>query len=774
MNIPRQIEVRGARENNLKNINVDIPLYQSTVVIGVSGSGKSSLVYDTIYNESQRIFLENLAVNKGGIAFNRPAKVDIINHLPAAFSVSQHSYNQNPRSTVGTYTNLSDYIRSIFAIIVKFDHQINLKPNDFSFNNPQSACKTCKGTGEYYKVDKRKVIPNPAKSLEENAILWFKGQPKSREFQLLKLYCEQYDIPMNIPFKQLTVIHRNKLLYEESDETFIVKYKTSKNRYKTAEVTFIGAMRELENLMKVSDTPSIWRKIQKYLSVCICPMCKGMRLNQKLLQYKVAGLNFSEVEQLYLQEMLEWLKKINASYVNTNVEGHITELSRKIEQKINSMIELSLSYLSLNRTIPTLSGGEMQRVRIANQLNNPLTGLLYIFDEPCKGLHVRDIDKILKAISGIVKKGNTVLAIEHNKRFIDEIENKIYIGPVGGKDGGYIVDDEAVSNDSVLETPVDISLSDYIDIVGVEFNNLQNLNVQLPAFGITAITGISGSGKSSLLTVIEKSIGNQDPLHCTELKGGDFIKRVHRLTQKPIHQNSRSKVGSYLGVLDELRELLAATEISKKRGYTAAYFSPNISQGRCESCKGHGEQRVDIPFLEDIYIACEDCVGTGFKKEILEVTYEGFSITELLNTEINQIIDLFNRDKRIYSKLSRLIELGMGYITLGQPSASLSGGEAQRVKLAKILGEKTLSNCLYLLDEPTAGLSMKDTQRLQSVLNGLAKNNCIVIVEHNIDFVKATAHYVIDMGLRSESFVGKINVSGVTPEVYNRKGLSFI
>lgn len=772
--LAKNIEIIGANENNLKSLDVDIPLYESTVVVGISGSGKSSLIYDTLYNESQRIFLENLPFNSSKKSIKIPAKVDSINNLPAALSVSQHSYNQNPRSTIGTFTQISDYIRAIFSFLTRYTHQIILKPNDFSFNNPLSHCDLCKGTGEFYVININKVIPNKNKTLDENAIQWFQGAEKSLEFQTLKTYCTLNKIPMSVPFNQLSEHQKNLLLYDKSNTELTIKYKTVKGRYKSATIEFQGAIAHLESLLESIETPSIYRKVQKYLQSSKCPRCNGMRLNDIFLGYTVNKLNISQVELLNMKELVIWLIEVEELYNDKGLDP-IIEIIQKVKGKIQKIQSLKLQYLTLTRTIPTLSGGELQRLRIANQLDTPLIGLLYIFDEPCKGLHVKDIDQIILATNNLLKRGNTVISIEHNTQFISAMQNTIYLGPGAGKHGGTLISKKQYLDSLPIQihTPVYIKPENFIKLNGVNYNNLQNVDLKVPSRGITAFTGVSGSGKSSMMTVLERSAFNKAPTHCSIVQGVENLNRVYRLNQKPIHSNSRSTIVSYLEIFSTIRELFANTKKAKICGYNSSFFSPNVQNGRCEECKGQGEIKIEMTFFEDLYIPCEECNGTGFKPEILEIKYQNYNIYEFLNEDISEIVHLFEPHTKISNILNTLIELGMSYIKLGQPSSTLSGGEAQRIKLAKILGSSVKGNNLYLLDEPTSGLNTADMPALLNALNELSKDNCVVIIEHNIEFIKSCANYLIDFKTSPNSNDGFINACGLTPDIYGYSDLSF-
>ncbi len=769
--IPTHIEVLGAKENNLKNLNVEIPLNKSTVVVGVSGSGKSSLVYETLYNESQRAFLEHLFINSTESLIKKPSNVDVINNLPAAFSVSQHSYNNNPRSTIGTYTDFSDYLRALYAYAINYYEKLKYKPNDFSFNNPSSSCIGCQGTGENYVVDFNKVIPNKKKSLNQHAILFFKGNEKSLEFQTLKQFCDNENIPMDEPFENLPINIQDLLLHGKSNYEYEVKYKTIKNRYKTKTVFFKGAIKAIEDELEFLNTPSVFRSIQKYLTLDTCHICSGLKLNKEILSLKINNYNISEVENLSFTRLYEWLEEIEDSYSATLF--NIKDITKTMKIKLDALLTLNIGYLSLSRTIPSLSGGELQRVRIASQLNNPLMGLLYIFDEPCKGLHRKDIPQIISSINRLLKKGNTIVAIEHNSDFINKMDNVIYMGPIGGINGGNLISKEDYLDvySETLYSKEKIHTNEYLQLKGITKNNLKNLDCSIPKRGLTAIAGVSGSGKSTLLKVIYESIKNKAPINSSVLIGEEGISKVYLLNQKPIHNNKRSTVATYLEISEEIRNLYANLDESKKRKYTSSYFSPNVLSGRCEACNGQREIKIEMTYLEDMYVPCEECNGTGFKESILEIRYNNKNIAEFFNTEVEVLLGMLTKENSIYKKLLILNELGMGYIKLGQPSMSLSGGEAQRVKLAKVLGKNVERNAFFLLDEPTAGLSNSDINKLSKVLNEISKENAIIVIEHNIEFIQNNADYLIDLGLNAGDSIKDICIEGKLEVVYHLSSL---
>ncbi|MER1999986.1 MAG: ATP-binding cassette domain-containing protein [Lysinibacillus sp.] len=685
--------------------------------------------------------------------------------------MSQHSYNNNPRSTIGTYTDFSEYSRALYAYVINYYEKKNYKPNDFSFNNPKSSCKCCQGTGESYIVDFKKVIPEKKKTLNQHAILFFKGNEKSLEFQTLKQFCDKENIPMDEPFENLPNAIQELLLYGNGDCEYEVKYKTVKNRYKTTKVIFKGAIKAIQEELEFLNTPSVFRNIQKYLILDKCPICFGLKLDTEFLNLKINNYNISEVENLTFRRLKEWLEEVDE--LHGEALPNIKDITKNMKMKLNALLTLNIGYLSPSRTIPSLSGGELQRVRIAAQLNNPLIGLLYIFDEPCKGLHKKDVSKIVSSINDLTKKGNTIVAIEHNLEFISKMDNVIYMGPAGGTNGGRIISEEEYmsSHSETIFSKERIQTDEYLKLQGVTKNNLKNLNCSIPKKGLTAIAGVSGSGKSTLLKVIYESLKNKVPINSEALLGMDNIGKVYLLNQKPIHNNKRSTVSTYLEVSEEIRNIFANLEESRMRKYNASYFSPNVVEGRCENCKGQGEIKIEMTYLDDMYVPCEDCKGTGFKESILEIKYKNKNIAEFFNTEVELLLDMLPNKNIIYKKLLILNELGMGYIKLGQPSMSLSGGEAQRVKLAKVLGKNVERNAFFLLDEPTAGLSTSDINKLSKVLDEICKKNAAIVIEHNAEFIQNNADYLIDLGITAGDSVKMECLEGTVENVYHLSSL---
>lgn len=764
-----KIIIKNAYENNLKHINLDIPLNAFTCVTGCSGCGKSSLVFDTIYAESQRGFLEGMTGNIYGQKLMNKPKVEVIENLRPALNISQNYYNLNPRSTIGTATEISYYLRSLFAIL-NSSRNYKITENYFSSNNPKSFCPHCSGLGVETVVSKSLLISDETKTLKDGAIAFFKGGPESKEQKYLAALCEHYNIDINKKVSELTEKELYYLLYSDDKIKFKLSYKEGKRR-KQHYVFLQGAVSAIMERITQTDKTISTTVYSKYMEDVPCHVCGGTKLRKEILVYKINGLNYYEVENMELASLNAWLMSFNYDKILKTKTELVSQLINSMLRKINSLIQLNVGYLCLNRTIPSLSGGERQRIRIATQLNCPLKGLLYIFDEPCKGLHYKDIKSIIQSTKELIKKNNTVIAIEHNKQYIACADNVIELGPVGGLKGGYIVDirKEKSSYDYRLEFKhVEEKNKKFITISNINFRNINHQDVRIPIGAITCVTGVSGSGKTTLTSVIFECIKRKTPVYCEVFDSDNSIKRVLRVNQAPIGKTPRSTIVSYLEIYDEIRSLFAKTDTAKKLKIAASSFSMNVKGGRCECCQGTGLQKIELNYLPSSYITCPECNGKRFVDRILSVTYKGRNIQEVLETPIDVIIEMFKDSSKVYSVLTNIIELGLGYLKLGQMSMNLSGGEAQRIKLAKALGTSSTGHNLYIFDEPTSGLSDVDIKRFENILLALNKNNdTIIIVEHNIEFIARIADYIIDFGNVGGNAGGRITVQGFPKDVFN-------
>lgn len=765
-----KIIIRNAYENNLKHIDIDMPLNAFTCVTGCSGCGKSSLVFDTIYAESQRGFLEGMTGNIYGQKLMNKPKVGSIENLRPALNISQNYYNVNPRSTIGTTTEISYYLRSLFAIL-NSEKGKEVSESIFSSNNPKSFCPHCSGLGIETIISEDLLIPDKDKTLREGAILYFKGADESKEQKYLEALCEQYGIDIDKKVSQLSKKELHLLLYADEKIKYKLSYKEGKRR-KQHFVFLQGAIAAIMDRVTQVDNTMSTAVFTKYMEDVPCHVCGGSKLRSDVLEYRVNGLNYYEIESMELSTLGEWFKGFQYSNIPKAKQNLVEQLINSIVVKINALVGLNVGYLCLNRSIPTLSGGERQRIRIATQLTCSLKGIIYILDEPCKGLHYRDISNIISSTKELIEKGNTVIAIEHNKRYISAADNIIELGPVGGPNGGYVIDVKTKTSDYEygIEFGQNDEINEYCEIKGIRFRNIQNQDARFPIGGITCITGVSGSGKSTLATVISKCFDRKSPVNCDTFVGGNKIRRVVEVNQAPIGKNPRSTIVSYLEIFDEIRNLFAKTDTAKKMKINSSLFSMNVKGGRCECCQGTGLQKIELNYLPSSYITCPECEGRRFNDNILSVEYNGRNILDVLETPIADIIDIFKDSKKIYSVLSSMIELGLGYLKLGQMSMNLSGGEAQRIKLAKALGVASKGQNLYILDEPTSGLNSVDIEKFEKIILSLRSNKeTLIIIEHNIEFISKMSDHIIDFGIYGGNNGGKIVAQGAAKRVFECK-----
>ena len=609
------ILIHDAYENNLKHIDVQIAANAFTCVTGVSGCGKSSLVYDTLYAESQRNFLESMSTNMFGQKIMDKPKVSSIENLRPALSVSQNYYNNNPRSTVGTLTDISHYLRTLFALIVNYEKSKSYTDSFFSSNNPDSCCPHCDGIGEEYDIDESAVIPDKKKSLRKNGILYYSGSSTSAEHKLLLAICDHFGIDPDTPIEKLSKAQLNQLLYRTDTLSFQLSFKNQKGSTRRKVLNSKGAIVELREKLLNIDTPSTRISIEKYLTKKTCTHCNGSKLRKEVLDERLCDMNIAEVEKIKISGLSSWLSQISKHCKDSEISAQVEQLITNIRNKADCLIKLNVDYLSLDRSVPTLSGGEIQRIRIANQLNCPLRGLVYILDEPCRGLHPHNVNNIINASKSLVDKGNTLIAIEHNPNYILQADNVIELGPVGGLAGGSLI----YSGKPKCKLPKikfkkqNESGKEHLKLKRIKFHNISNQDVSIPIGQITCITGVSGSGKSSLVTVIEDSISAGKAINCTQVDGLEFFKGVQRVNQQPIGKNSRSTIVSYLDIFDNIRNIYS--DVSKKK-FSPSDFSMNVKGGRCECCQGNGTLKIELNYLPESYVTCPECKGKRFKPEI--------------------------------------------------------------------------------------------------------------------------------------------------------------
>jgi len=918
-----EIVVQGARAHNLKNINVTIPRDQLVVLTGLSGSGKSSLAFDTIYAEGQRRYVESLsAYARQFLGQMDKPDVDSIEGLSPAISIDQKTTSRNPRSTVGTVTEIYDYLRLLYARIGKpvcpnhgieissqtieqmvdrlmeypertkmqllapiiegkkgthikllddlkkqgyvrvrvdgdlrdLDDNIELdknkkhtievvvdrvvvkegiesrlsdsleaalrlaegrvlvdvmeqeellfsehhacpqcgfsigelEPRMFSFNSPFGACTSCDGLGMKMVVDEDLVIPDWDRTLLEHAIApW---EPTSSQYypSLLKAVCDHYKIPMDVPVKELSKEHINKILKGSGEDKIEFTYTNDYGRTNSQMIEFEGVLRNIERRFKETTSDYVREQMEKYMAEQPCPSCKGYRLKPETLAVKIAGNHIAEVTDYSIHEAQRFFNDLQLSEKDKQI-AHL--ILREINERLGFLINVGLNYLTLSRAAGTLSGGEAQRIRLATQIGSRLTGVLYILDEPSIGLHQRDNERLIATLQSMRDIGNTLIVVEHDEDTMLAADYLIDVGPGAGVHGGTIVaqgtPQEVMNSDAsitgqylsgkkFIPLPIERRTSDgrKITIKGAKENNLKNVNVDIPLGMFIAVTGVSGSGKSTLINeILYKTLAHKlnrakiKPGAHKEIAGIEQLEKVIDVDQSPIGRTPRSNPATYTGVFDDIRDVYASTNEAKIRGYNKGRFSFNIKGGRCEACRGDGIIKIEMHFLPDVYVPCEVCHGKRYNRETLEVRYKEKNIAEVLNMTIEDAVVFFENIPKIKRKLQTIVDVGLGYMKLGQPATTLSGGEAQRVKLASELHRRSSGKSFYILDEPTTGLHAEDIARLLKVLQRLVDNGeTVLVIEHNLDVIK-TADYIIDLGPEGGDKGGTIVATGTPEEI---------
>lgn len=918
-----KINVWGARVHNLKNINVEIPRNSLTVITGLSGSGKSSLAFDTIYAEGQRRYIETFSAYArnflGGM--ERP-DVDKITGLSPVISIEQKTTNKNPRSTVGTTTEIYDYLRLLYAragiaysyatgeemvkyteedvlkmIHTKYDgkkifilaplvrnrkghyrelfesmrkkgylhirvdgevkeivrgmktdryknHNIEVvidklqvqdkdderlkksvaaamkqgdgllmimekdtneakyyskrlmcpttgmsygdpAPNKFSFNSPEGACPRCKGLGYVNEIDINKIMPDMKLSIKQGGIIPLGKYKNQMIFWQIDAILEKYGCDLNTPINEIQEEAMNEILYGSLEPVRIRKelVHTSSDYF----VDFDGIIKYLHNVIENDDSASGQKWADQFQTVCQCPECNGQRLKRESLSYKIWDKNISEVANLDISELKEWLIEAK-KHLNERQTKIASEIIKEIITRIDFMLEVGLDYLSLNRQSATLSGGESQRIRLATQIGSQLVNVLYILDEPSIGLHQRDNDRLIKSLKELRDLGNTVIVVEHDKDMMLSADYIVDIGPKAGRKGGEVVfqgkPDEMLKQHTItsqylngemkIEVPAERRKGNgkYIILKGASGNNLKNVDVEFPLGKLIIVTGVSGSGKSTLINETLQPILSQHfyrslkkPMPYKSIEGIEHIDKVVNVDQSPLGRTPRSNPATYTGVFSDIRSLFVNLPEAKIRGYKPGRFSFNVKGGRCEACGGNGYKTIEMRFLPDIMVPCEVCHGKRYNRETLEVRYKGKSIADVLDMTINQAVEFFENIPDILRKIKTIQDVGLGYIKLGQPSTTLSGGESQRVKLATELSKRDTGKTLYILDEPTTGLHFEDIRILMNVLQELVdRGNTVIIIEHNLDVIKL-ADYIIDMGPEGGRNGGTVLATGTPEEV---------
>ncbi|KAB3529427.1 ATP-binding cassette domain-containing protein [Alkaliphilus pronyensis] len=780
-----EISVENAYVHNLKNISVKIPKNKITVFTGVSGSGKSSLAFDTIYHESQKQFMD-LVSSDFSMDINE-SKVKKITGLQPAIAIEQKNLGRNPRSTVGSVTKTGNLLKLLYATIgertcpqcyelvsennvcgqcgsIYFD----LTQAVFSYNDPDHMCPTCKGLGEELQIDVERIVSNPNKSILDGASVWWGNLRKHRENpnanwmrgEVLALADDMKE-NLEVPFKELTENFKKQLFYGTNGREVSLSYVNSNGRKGIITRPVEGVVNTMNRLLRNNNADKSIANLEQYIVKKKCSHCNGERLKKDGRLVKIGLTRYPEAANMNISKLKNWCHQIYNT-LSTEKKDKSKIIFMKTLYQLKKMEQVGLNYLSLNRSVPSLSGGEAQRLKIATQFGSDLTNILYIMDEPSKGLHPRDYQFLIEVIQDLKKLNNTVIMVEHKKAFIDMADYLVEVGPRAGKYGGEILRAEEVPDKKGSNTDIFhfrptkdemISRNRILALKGVTTNNLKNIDIRIPLSKLTCVIGVSGSGKSSLVSktiypAILKNLGKKSDVirEYKEICGVDNLKEVYYVNQNPIGKTPRSIPGTYSGVFDLIRDFYAKLEDAKKKRLTKEHFSFNSKKGQCSECKGAGQIAVPMHFMPDIYTTCKKCNGRRYDDKILEVTYKGYSISDLLEMEINEVKEVFRDEKKIFDMLDMFHRLGISYIKLGQSATTLSGGEAQRIKLAKQLGLGKTKDVLYILDEPTTGLDDENVKKLIYILKELTNNGAtVIVIEHNPLLIQQ-ADWIIEMG----------------------------
>ncbi|OAD91329.1 excinuclease ABC subunit A [Aequorivita soesokkakensis] len=933
------IEVLGARVHNLKNIDVRIPREKLVVITGLSGSGKSSLAFDTIYAEGQRRYIETFSAYARQFlgSLERP-DVDKIEGLSPVIAIEQKTTSKSPRSTVGTITEIYDFLRLFYArasdaysyntgekmvsysdeqikqliledfadkkvsvlapiirsrkghyrelfeqiakqgfLKVRVDGEVrdivkgmkvdrykthdieividrlkvpspseasakegkesdntkrlsetintamyhgddvlmvldndthearyfsrslmcpssgisypNPEPNNFSFNSPKGMCPNCKGLGKLYEVNLNKLVPNPKLSIKQGALAAHGPQKNNWVFKQLELIAERFNFKLSDPFESIPQQAKDVIFFGGNEKFDVASKELGITR--SYKIDFEGVASFIQNTFDANETTSLKRWAKEYMDKIPCPECNGTRLRKESLYFKVNGKNIAELANMDVVELAEWFANLDKSLSETQLKI-ASEIIKEVRSRLQFLVDVGLTYLALDRSSKSLSGGEAQRIRLATQIGSQLVGVLYILDEPSIGLHQRDNERLIFSLKQLRVIGNSVIVVEHDKDMIESADYVIDIGPAAGRHGGEIVSEgtpkeiekhntltaDYLSGKKKIEIPKKRRKGNgkTLTLKGASGNNLKNISVEFPLGKMIGVTGVSGSGKSTLINETLYPIlnahffnGVKKPMPYKKIEGLENIDKVIDINQSPIGRTPRSNPATYTGVFSEIRSLFAKTPEAMIRGYKPGRFSFNVAGGRCETCKGAGLRVIEMNFLPDVYVECETCQGKRFNRETLEIRYKGKSIYDVLEMTINEADVFFENIPKIHRKVKTIKDVGLGYITLGQQSTTLSGGEAQRIKLSTELSKRDTGNTFYILDEPTTGLHFEDIRVLMIVLNKLVdKGNTVLIIEHNLDVIK-TVDYIIDIGPEGGKQGGKIMALGTPEEIADDK-----
>jgi excinuclease ABC subunit A len=923
-----EIVVSGAREHNLKDLHLRLPRNSLIVITGLSGSGKSSLAFDTIYAEGQRRYVESLsAYARQFLGQMDKPDVDSIEGLSPAISIDQKTTSRNPRSTVGTVTEIYDYLRLLWARVghphcyncgrpiaaqsaeqiidqvmtlpegtkfmvlapvvrgrkgeygklfdelraqgftrvkvdgelrrleedilldKKYKHDIavvidrlvmrhdlrkrladsvetavgraeglvdiehvdsrevatysdrfmclhcgtsmpELEPRMFSFNSPHGACPRCTGLGSQMEIDPELIVPDPSLTLNDGAILPWSTSNSNYYEQMTAAIADKWEVDRDTPWEDLSEDVRRCFLYGTNGDKIYVSYRNRYGRRRSYMTTFEGIVPNLERRYRETDSDWSREKIEEYMTLRPCPECKGARLRPESLAVKVGGLGINEFTHMSARRSIDWLERLQL----TDTERQIARLIlREIDERLRFLDNVGVGYLSLERAAATLSGGEAQRIRLATQIGSSLVGVLYILDEPSIGLHQRDNQRLIATLERLRDLGNTVIVVEHDEGTMRAADHLVDLGPGAGEHGGWLVAEGTPERVMEVENSLTGQFlagkqqipiprkrrrpSGYIEVTGASQHNLRDIDVRVPLGVFCAVTGVSGSGKSTFVNeVLFKAVANrlhrakQRPGSHRRISGLEQIDKIINIDQSPIGRTPRSNPATYIGLFDHIRELYSRTQEARARGYKPGRFSFNVKGGRCEVCRGDGQIKIEMHFLPDVYVPCEQCHGKRYNRETLEVRFKGKTIADVLDMTVEEAVDFFQHIPKIARRLRALHDVGLDYIKLGQPATTLSGGEAQRVKLASELSKVATGRTLYILDEPTTGLHFADVQRLLEMLGRLVdQGNTVVVIEHNLDVIK-TADRIIDLGPEGGEEGGALVAQGTPEQVAGKAG----